>query len=51
MITDNFTLEFIKWLNERTTQLKENYYIFFTDGKMYTINELIEIFKTKYYEN
>jgi hypothetical protein len=50
MVTYNFTFEFTKWLNDMTTPLKNNLYIYFKDGKIYTINELIEIFRTEYYE-
>jgi hypothetical protein len=50
MVTYKFTIEFTKWLNDMTTPLKNDYYIFFKDGKIYTINELIEIFRTEYYE-
>jgi hypothetical protein len=50
MVTYNFTIEFTKWLNDMTTPLKNDYYIYFKDGKIYNINELIEIFRTEYYE-
>jgi hypothetical protein len=50
MVTYNFTIEFTKWLNDMTTPLKNNLYIYFKDGKIYTINELIQIFINEYYE-
>jgi hypothetical protein len=50
MVTYKFTIEFTNWLNDMTTPLKNNLYIFFKDGKIYTINELIEIFINEYYE-
>ena len=50
MVTYKFTFEFTKWLNDMTTPLKNNLYIYFKDGKIYTINELIEIFINEYYE-
>lgn len=49
MVSNNFTIEFTKWFKNMTTPLKNNLYIFFKDGKIYTINELIEIFRTEYY--
>ena len=50
MVTYKFAFEFTKWLNDMTTPLKNNLYIYFKDGKIYTINELIQIFINEYYE-
>jgi hypothetical protein len=46
-ISDDFAINFAKWLRKNTAQTKGGSYKLFNDFQQYNLNELIEIFKNQ----
>lgn len=44
-IADDYAIEFAEWLRQKTAQVKGNRYKLFSDFEIYTLKELLEIFK------
>lgn len=44
-IADKYAIEFAEWLRNKTAQVKGDRYKLFSDFEIYTINELLEIYK------
>lgn len=49
-ITDNFSVKFAEWLRLKTAQTKGGRYKLFSDGEIYTLTELLQIFKNNHYK-